>query len=339
MRYSLVELAPLAPGGNRPTAVEQALLAATEAERAGYHRIWFGEHPGAAGYASLDPAVLIAAAAERVSRIRLGSGAVLLNHYSPFSVAERFMMLEALAPGRIDLGVGRSGGGPLVDAALRRVREIPLPNDFDEQVREIIAHFHNAFDQGHPFASINLTAGAVSTPDVWVLGSSGNSAALAGRLGIGYSFGGQINPAMIHTALRIYRDSFTPTPFGSGEPQVILGLNIVAADDAEQAHRLTWPARALRVRGEDRPIPTVEQAQAELSNAEKNRTSAIMNGLVPPQISGTPESLRQQLEPLIHETGADEIIILDMLTDFELRQRSRELIAEVLAGIEPKLQA
>jgi len=336
MRYSLLELAPLSPGGSRHAAVEQALSAAADAERAGYHRVWFGEHPGAAGYASYDPAVLIAAAAERLSRIRLGSGAVLLNHYSPFSVAERFLMLEALAPGRIDLGLGRSTGGPVVDHALRRVRDAVPADDFDEQVQEIVGLFHNAFVPDHPFASIDLGDGVAGSPAVWMLGSSGNSAALAGRLGIGYTFGGQINPSMIHAALGRYRDSFTPTPFGTGEPEAILGLNIVAADDEELAHELTWPARALRARGEDRAVPLLAQARSELSDAEKRRTSAIRNGVVPGQISGTPESLRQQLEPLVHEAGVGEIVVLDMITDFELRKRSREIVAEVLGSIEPK---
>ncbi|WP_236795576.1 MsnO8 family LLM class oxidoreductase [Amycolatopsis sp. GM8] len=333
MRYSLLELAPIAPQDDRTMALERALAAAVDAERTGYHRVWFGEHPSALSYASHDPAIMISAAIARTSRIRLGSGAVLLNHYSPFSVAERFLMLGAMAPGRIDLGLGRSTSGPVVDLALRQDRRSAPSNDFDEQVREIVGYFHHAFDPAHPFASIDLTRGITNVPGMWLMGSSGGSAGLAGQFGIGYTFGAHINPAIMRPALQRYRESFRPTPFGTGEPQIVLGLNIVAADDEETAHELTWPARALRSLGKDRPIPTVAQARTELSASAKRQSSTIENGVIPAQISGTPKSLTQQLEPLVRETGVAEIVLHDMVTDPELRQRSRELIAETLAGI------
>jgi luciferase family oxidoreductase group 1 len=335
MRYSLVELAPIAPDGDRRAALEQALTAAEDAERAGYHRIWFGEHPAALSYASHDPAILITAALSRTSRIRLGSGAVLLNHYSAFSVAQRFLSLEALAPGRIDLGLGRANSRPVVDYALRPERSSTTLSDFVEQVQEVVGHLHHAFAPDHPFAAIDLTVGVDGAPAVWVLGSSGHTAEVAGRLGVGYSFGGHINPAMIEPALDRYRSSFRATPFGTGEPQVVLGLNIVAAEEDDLAHRLTWPARALRSGGRDRPIPTLAQATDELDRAEKQRPSAVCGAAIPAQIAGTPESLRQQLEPLIRTAGAAEVVVHDMLTDFELRRRSRELIAGVFAGILP----
>lgn len=333
MKYSLVELAPIAPQGDRSAAVEWALASAVEAEQAGYHRFWFGEHPGAQSYASHDPGLLIAAAAARTSRIRLGSGAVLLNHYSPFSVADRFVMLEAMAPGRIDLGLGRATAGPLIDHALKRDRGSASADDFGEQVHEIIGHLHDAFAPGHPFSEIGLAAGIAHAPDVFILGSSGNSAELAGRLGLGYAFGAHINPAMMRSAFERYRDAFRPTPFGTGEPRAILALNIVAADDAELAHQLTWPARALRAGGRDRPIPTLEQARGELSSQAKRYPSAVENSVIPPQIAGTTESLTQQLRPLVDEIDVDEIVVHDMLTDREHRRRSRELIAEALSGI------
>ncbi len=333
MRYSVVELAPIASGRGRSAALEQALLAAEDAERTGYHRIWYGEHPGALSYASHDPVPLIAAAAGRTSTIRLGSGAVLLNHYSGLSVAERFMMLESLAPDRIDLGLGRSTAGPVVDYALRRDRRAEPVNDFEEQVQEVVGFVHNAFAPDHPFAAIDLTAEVSGTPDIWVLGSSGSSAGLAGGLGLGYSFGGHINPAMIRPALQRYRESFTQTPFGPGAPRIVLGLNIVAADDETLAHELTWPARALRVGGRDRPMPTLAQARSELSVGEKSRTSHIDSGVIPAQISGTPESLKQQIAPLVRELDVDEIVIQEMIVDVELRQRSRVLIAEALMDI------
>ncbi|GAA1838425.1 LLM class flavin-dependent oxidoreductase [Pseudonocardia ailaonensis] len=334
MRYSLVELAPVAPGTSKSAALERGLAAAGEAEQLGYDRIWFAEHHHSTGYASADPVPMVAAAVARTSRIRIGSGAVLLNHHSAFAVAERFMMLQAMAPGRVDLGLGRSSAGGLIDAALRRDRDSRPVDDFSAQVQEVLGYFHRAFPAGHGLATVDLTTSVDGVPDVWILGSSVASAHLAGQLGIGYVYGAHINPAATWAALERYRESFVATPFGSGVPRPILTLHVAAADDDEQAHRLTWPARALRAGGRDRPIPTVEQATAELSGRDKALTSAVRGDVIPPQIAGTPGSLREQLEPLIRATGVAEIIVQDMLTDFALRSRSREIIAKVLGSID-----
>lgn len=333
MRHSIVELAPVAPGRGKSEALQRAVSAAEEAEQAGYYRIWYAEHHHARSYASQDPVPLIALAAERTDRIRVGSGGVLLNHHSPFAVAERFLLLEALAPGRIDLGLGRSSAGPLVDAALRRDRTARPVDDFGAQVSEIAGYYHHLFGPDHPLADLDLTEGITGVPDLWVLGSSGASAGLAGGLGTGYTFGAHINPALACTALEDYRRRFAATPGGPARPESMLALNIVAADDEEAAHRLTWPARALRSLGRDRPVPTLRDAADELSSELKARPSTIRDGVIPPQISGTPESLRSQLVPLIRRTGATEVIVQDMLSDVEERRHSRALIAETLASI------
>jgi luciferase family oxidoreductase group 1 len=220
-----------------------------------------------------------------------------------------------------------------VDYLLRRNRRVAPPDDFDEQVREIVGHLHRAFPPDHPFSSVDLTTGLGGVPATWVLGSSGRSAALAGQLGIGYAFGAHINPAMLTEALDRYRAAFVPTPFGPGEPYVVLALNIVAADEETSAHELTWPARALRAAGKDRAIPTLEEARAELDTGDRTRPSRIERGLIPAQLAGTPETLREQLQPLVRQTGAAEIIVHDMLTDAGLRRRSRELIAEALGSL------
>lgn len=145
MKLSLVELATVAPGGDKPQALQDAVNAARQAEDLGYHRIWYAEHHDAASAASSAPEILIALAAHTTSRIRVGSGAVLLNHYSPYKVAETFLQLEALAPGRIDLGLGRATTGPVSDLALRRDRDTPPADDFELQVQEILAHFDRRF--------------------------------------------------------------------------------------------------------------------------------------------------------------------------------------------------
>ncbi len=334
MHYSICELGTVTPGSDKAEASRAAIIAAQDAERFGYRRFWFAEHPGSRGYLSQESVPLIAAAAGRTSRIRLGSGAALTRHHSAFSLSERFAVLEALAPGRIDLGLGRSSGTfPIIDIAMRRHRNTEPPDDFSDYLREVVGHLHGAFPVQHPFASIRLTNGLDSTPSIWVLGSSGYAAALAGKLGVGYAFGAQINPAPFIDALQAYRENFAPTPFGTGRPQAMLALNIVAADDEQQAHRLTWPARAMRARGEDRPIPTLRQAESELGVAEKTAPSTVEGLTIPSHISGTPETLRQQLEPLVRASGATEIIVQDMISDRDLQQRSRELISQALAPI------
>ncbi|HIW90702.1 MAG TPA: MsnO8 family LLM class oxidoreductase [Candidatus Corynebacterium avicola] len=337
MRYSLVELAPVTPGHSKPEALQRSLDAAVEAEGLGYHRIWFAEHHNALGYAAQDPVSLIALAAARTERIHVGSGAVLLNHYSPYSVAERFLQLEALSPGRVDLGLGRANGGPAADLALKRDRRSPMQDDYAEQIQEILAYYHHAFDESHPFATLDPTHGIDGVPEVFSLGSSGSSAGLAGKLGIGYAFAGFINPGSAHAALSAYRDNFEATPFGSGEPQSILALNIVAAPTQEEAHRLTWPNRAMwsDLRdGKQGPVRLLADAEAHLTDEQKDAPSQV-DGLALPQcLSGDPETLREQLQPIVTEFGVTEIMVQDALNDPELRSQSRALIAEGLGAIE-----
>ncbi|TSD40554.1 MsnO8 family LLM class oxidoreductase [Rhodococcus sp. KBS0724] len=334
MKYSLVEVAPVQPGLGKREALSAALRAAEEAEAFEYHRIWYAEHHHSTGYASQDPVPLMAIAAQRTSRIRVGSGAVLLNYHSPFAVAERFLQLEALTPGRIDLGIGHASSAPLINYALLRDRNSQPTDDYSSQVKEVAGYYFNAFEDYHPFSTIDLTSGIDGVPELWLLGSSDRSARLAAALGLRYTYGGHIAPQASSTVLSRYQAEFVATPFGPPAPQTMLTLNIVAADDDELAHKLTFPARALRSFGHERPIPTLAQAERELSDDDKHRPSTIQNGLIPAQISGTVESLREQLQPLIRSTGATEIMVHDMVTDLELRSRSRQLVAQALAGIQ-----
>lgn len=337
MKYSLVELAPVREGAGKPAAVDAAIRAAAEAESLGYHRFWYAEHHNTGGFAAQDPVALIARAVAETSIIRLGSGAVLLNHYSPLSVAERFLQLQSMAPGRIDLGIGRATAGRLVDAALQRDRNSRPVDDYAQQIQEILAYYHDAFGENHPFHSIDITAEVPGVPEVWVLGSSGSSASTAGSLGLGYAFAGFINPGGAEASLAAHRESFRVTPFGVQNYQSMLALNMVGADDEETAHRLTWPARAMYQNlfaGGSHFLPTVVESESVLTDAAKSAPSTIAGGVIPQQVSGTVESLRAQLRPVIEATGATEIMVQDLLVDPELRSRSRAIIAEALAGIE-----
>lgn len=352
MKYSLVELAPVFPAtpgtpvaGDshadvdrhaKHDALYRALDSATEAEELGYHRIWYAEHHNTDAFASQVPEQLIALAAARTDRIRVGSGALLLNHYSPYSVAERFLQLEALFPGRVDAGLGRAASGPPVDLALARTRDAPLLDDYPDQVREVVGHLHHALRPDGPsgdFAGLDLTRGTGSAPQAWVLGSSGSSAGLAGQLGIGYAVAGFINPAKAKVGLRRYRSSFTPTRFGPGTPQVMLAVNMVAAPTDGEALELTWPHRVLRKARFGTRVPTVADAASLLTDGEKNATAHVNGLTLPPVIAGTPDSIREQLAPFVAEFGVTEIMVQDTLVDADLRHRSRTLVAEALAGL------
>ncbi|WP_297007985.1 MsnO8 family LLM class oxidoreductase [uncultured Corynebacterium sp.] len=337
MRYSLVELGPVRQGSGKHDALEAALAAATEAERLGYHRIWYAEHHNSSTFASQDPVSLIALAARETSTIRVGSGAVLLNHYSPFSVAERFLQLEALFPGRIDLGLGRATGGPVVDAALQRDRSSQRVDDYAQQVQEILAYYYDAFAVNHPFVSIEMATGVPGRPQVWVLGSSGSSAGFAGQLGLGYVFAGFINPRTAEDALAAHRSQFTASAFGPSEREAILALNMVGGATEEEARRRTWPARLMHRRlrsGQEPWVSTVAEAEAQLPLTDRMLSGHVGASGIPMQVCGTVESLRSQVQELVERTGATEVMVQDMLVDAGERSESRAVIAEALAGVD-----
>ena len=334
MKLSLVELATVAPGGDKPQALQDAVNAARQAEDLGYHRIWYAEHHDAASAASSAPEILIALAAHTTSRIRVGSGAVLLNHYSPYKVAETFLQLEALAPGRIDLGLGRATTGPVSDLALRRDRDTPPADDFELQVQEILAHFDRRFPADHAFARLNPTAGIPTRPEVWILGSSGTSALMAAELGLGYAFAGFINPGGAARALLrhgAYTQSASDEPTGN---RGILSVSAVVADTDAEAQRLNWSRTALMARlsrtGTAAQVPTVDEAARELTQAEKDAPTVITDGHWPRQIAGSPSTVRDQLEQMAKATGVEEVMVQDIIAAPEARAHSRALLAKAL---------
>lgn len=336
MRAAMLELAPVFPGSSRSEAIDRALTSAAEAEEAGFQRFWFTEHHGAAGQASVDPVQLAALAGRETTRIRVGTGAVLVNHYSAFSVAERFAQLEATVPGRIDMGLGRATSGPVIDAALRRDRRGRHADDFFEQVQEIVAHLHGGFADNHPFGQLPVSEGLPTKPETWILGSSGSSAGLAGQLGVSYAFAGFLNPTNAGGAISAYREAFRPTRFGAGTPRAMLGINIVAAEDDDDAHRLTWVSRAAwaRVPTGNTFLPTLTEAEHELPAAKKAESSDVAGARIPSQLSGTPRTLRDRIQRVVDATGATEIVVQDMLVEPGLRRRSREIVAAAISEVD-----
>lgn len=238
MKLSIVDLGTVAPGTTEADALRDALATARHADQRGFHRIWFAEHHLSPSGASHHPELLIAAAATQTQGIRLGSGAVMMNHYSPLKVAEMFKQLEAMAPGRIDLGMGRASSGRLIDMALQPDRRAAPEDRHAERVQETLAWLYDAFPDAHPFAGHRLMPSIPHLPQTWLLGSSPGGADLAASLGIGYTFAGFINPPAAASALRTYRDRFRPRGFGLEQPRAILAVNVTVGDTEADARRL-----------------------------------------------------------------------------------------------------
>lgn len=335
MKLSIVDLETVAPGTTESDALADALTAARQAEALGFHRVWFAEHHLSRSGASHHPELLIAAAAMQTSTIRLGSGGMLMNHYSPFKIAEMFQQLEALAPGRIDLGMGRATAGPVLDAALQQNRQHPARADHQQQVLETLAWLYDEFPDDHPFAGHPLMPSVPTVPQTWLLGSSPNGSNLAAGLGIGYTFAGFINPQGAAPALRHYRETFQPQGFGLEAPRAIVAVNVTVGESrAEGLHRAGSPkgfyarlGRAGRQAG-GVMVPTADEAAAELSQAEKDEPTWIVDGQWPRFVAGGPADVRTTLEQMVAESGADEIMVQDLIADPEVRQHSRALLAE-----------
>lgn len=346
MRVSIIELGTVAPGSDEKQALVDAVDTARHAEAWGFHRVWFAEHHLSRSGASHHPELLIAAVGAQTSTIRVGSGAVLMNHYSPFKVAEMFAQLEAMYPGRVDLGMGRATGGPVVDLALARDRQHPAHADHTQQVAETVAWLYGAFPDDHPFAGNPLVPSMPEIPQTWLLGSSPGGSNLAAALGIGYTFAGFINPAAAAPALRHYREQFQPRGFGLTEPRAILAVNVTVGETAADAERLVGSAKGfyarLRRRGAGVPgqppshllVPSVDEAAAELSAADRDQPTRIVGGQWPQFVAGDPEQVRATLEQMLDESRADELMVQNLIADPADRLRSHELIAGIF-GLVP----
>ena len=333
---SVLDLAPVAEGSTPSQALENALDLAQHVERLGYGRVWVAEHHNMPGIASSSPPVLIAHLAAGTERIRLGSGGVMLPNHAPLVVAEQFGMLEALHPGRIDLGLGRAPGTDgLTAAALRRSRD-PFSNedDFPGQLEQLRGFLRGELPREHPLHRITAVPNNGYEPAIWLLGSSGFSAQLAGELGLPFSFAHHFSGEHTVPAVDLYRASFKPSEVLQ-RPYVMLGTAIVAADDDAEAEFLNGPnvLQFLRLR-QGRPglLPTPEEAERALrdpgaqSFAESRRKTQIVGG---------PDTVRRGIEELLARTNADELMVTSVVHDHEKRRRSYELVADVV-GLAPR---
>ena len=329
MRLSVLDQSPIPEGSTPAQALHNTVDLGRHAERLGYERYWLAEHHATPALACATPEVLIAAVAQATEQIRVGSGGVMLPHYSPLKVAEVFSTLAGLHPERIDLGLGRAPGtDQMTMLALQRDRRQGSPDDFPEQLAELLALLEDRMPANHPFARHARTLpGLPERPEPWLLGSSAQSAIWAGELGLPYAIADFINPGGASLAAD-YRARFLDSE-RLPAPRVIACVIAICADTDEEAERIASSGRmmfSLLRMGRLIPIPPPEKALAYLATRE--RPAAGTGGRR--AVVGSPQTVRAGLEDVAQEYGTDELMILTITYEHEARRRSYELIAEVM---------
>jgi len=335
MRLSVLDQTPIADGTTAAAALANSVDLARAAERFGYHRYWVAEHHASPALAGAAPEVLLAAIGAATRSIRLGSGGIMLPHYSPFKVAETFSMLAGLYPGRADLGVGRAPGSDQRTAiALQRDRRTQSPNDFPNQLAELLAYLEDDLPPGHAFAELAKTLpGRPETPDVWLLGSSPDSAGWAAETGLPYCFADFINSDGAAIAAH-YRRNFQPG-VRAAKPYTMAALWTVCAETDAEAERLALSSRMMLahlVTGVLIPVPTPEKAAAWLA-ANPHASAQASGRRGRRMIAGSPATVRAGIEAAVAEYGADEAMLVNIVHDHAARVRSYELVAEVFADV------
>jgi luciferase family oxidoreductase group 1 len=342
MDLSVVDLSPVPADGTATDAYANTVEAARQAERLGYTRFWVAEHHGMADIlAGTTPEVLLGRLTAHTDSIRLGSGAVLLNHYSPFKIAEVFGALDALAPGRIDAGLGRANNSPAADHALGTDRYVENPDeDHAEKVEAVVHHLHEDYPEEHAYSDLSVPRSDAAAPAPWLLGSSPSSGALAGELGLPYCFAAFIRPGFAARAFEAYRASFQPSRLAGGveEPRGIVAVNAICGETDEAAARLRAMAEATyrrMRRGVVGTRPSVEEAIDELGGVPEPTPARLDADEWPRSISGSPETLAGLLEQLAGRVGVDEAMIQHVVADHDDALRSHELLAEGV-GLTPR---
>jgi luciferase family oxidoreductase group 1 len=325
---SVLDLSPVASGSSGAAALRNSIDLACLAEALGYTRYWVAEHHNLPSIASSAPEIMIGQIAAATKRMRVGSGGVMLPNHAPLMVAERFKVLEALFPGRIDLGIGRAPGtDPVTSFALRRRQQDANGDDFLERFQELILFERGGFPEGHPFCAVHAMPSDIPLPPLWLLGSSGYSAQLAGMVGTGFAFAHHFSDYDAVAAMLSYREHFRASEMRE-QPYAILAVAAVVADSDAEAERLAttldlnW---VRRTRGEYLPLASPEEAEAypyapiDLEHIRARRARLFV---------GAPNTVMERLSPLIVATKADELMVTTMVYDHAARRHSYELLAQ-----------
>ena len=326
LRISVLDQSPVADGSTGAAALRNTIDLARLADSLGYHRYWVAEHHGGPMLAGPSPEVLISTIASTTNHARVGSGGVMLPHYSPLKVAENFSVLAGLFPNRIDLGLGRAAGTDAKTAfALQRDRRQSSPDDFPQQLAELLGYLYDTLPQDHPFRRLAALPGLPERPEPWLLGSSHQSAIWAAELGLPYAFADFINPAGAGIAA-LYRERFTPSAQLSA-PRVMVAVSAICADSDEEAQRLASSMRmaiTLLRAGSLISVPSVETALDFLSR--HSAPQALPMGRR--AIVGDASAVRSGLEDVAREYGASEVMVVTITHDHAARRHSYELVAD-----------
>lgn len=330
---SVVDQSPIHDGGGASQALNHSVQLAQLADRLGYKRYWVAEHHNTPGYACPGPEIMMATVARETEHIRVGSGGVMLTHYSPFKVAETFRLLSALNPGRIDLSVGRApGADQLATDALSFPRSSIDTGLYAEQVAQLMGHLYDDLPEDNPYRSLITVPADAPPPEFWMLGSSGASAELAGMVGSGFVLALFINTHRRTSEITdAYRKAFKASAFWK-EPQVMIGAAVICADTRERAQtiatsRTMWLHRALD-KGIVTGLPSPEEAERlfdEMDELDRARYGKVLGNTV----IGNPDDCRQQLEVIAEEYDTDEITVVAVTYHLADRLRSYELLADV----------
>ncbi len=350
MKLSVLDQSPVLSGGSSADALQATVELACLADRLGYNRYWLAEHHNSSSLADASPEVLIPVVAGKTSRIRVGSGGVMLTHYAPLKVAEIFRMLATLFPGRIDMGLGRAPGSDHMTSAALQTGPITFPiESYPDQVTDLLRFHHDSMPEGHRFSSIRATPSGPSVAEPWLLASSYGSISYAAALGLPLSFAHFIADSF-HDQIslsgdpeadsvrqefgagpelvRWYRDNFQPSEYLE-KPVVSVGVSAVCAETPEEARRLGFTRRYTRLRRDQgKPlagVPSEDDLAAVVLNAAEQKLIDIYEERA---IEGDPAQVKQKLERLGAAYGTDELIVLTITPSYESRARSYELLAE-----------
>ena len=331
---SVLDQAPVPDGSSGAEAVGRTIELARACEALGYRRFWVAEHHNARSLAATAPEILVGAVAAATSSIRVGSGGVMLSHYSPLKVAETFRTLAALYPGRIDLGVGRAAGAdPLAEAALQYVPGVPGDEQYVDKVNDLVGFLRDRLDPGHPFEAVRAMPDGGPSAPVWLLGSSSHGGAVAAYLGLPFVFAHFITSSFGPQVTAAYRRGFQPTEPGT-TPLAAVAVAVVCADTDAQADRIARSNDVWRLRseGSDKgPLLSPEDAAAvvltDLDRAKVAQGRAAM-------VVGGPDRTRKELVALAEAYGVDELLVVTVCHDPAARLRSYELLAEAF-GLGP----
>ncbi len=328
MRLSVLDQSPIISGHAPAQAIAETIKLAQAAEQLGYYRYWLAEHHALAALADPCPEILVTRVAAATSTIRVGTGGVLLPYYSPLKVAEQFRMLEALYPRRIDLGIGRAPGGDQTTALAMGEGRYPGADNFPDQVQYLVAYLDDALPADHPFAKVKAMPAGPTAPEVWLLGSSDYSGALAAQLGLRFAFAHFISADGGDQVMRDYKHKFQPSPRES-TPQALLTVFVICAETDAEAERRAASIDLRRLNmdyGINAPVPSQHEAETRAyTEVERTRMAYHRRRVV----LGAPQTVQARLLALQQQFEADELMVITITGDYRTRLESYQRLAEV----------